>query len=851
MTGITRKASPRANALVGAIALLLAGAAQAQGMQFDIPAGDLKSVLDSYIKQTGQQIVFRGDDLKGKRSKGVRGTMSTDQALDALLSDTGLELRRDASGAVVVIPARSSSGAVATGALAVGMGAPDVPVAQTGTAGARAAEPARPVSEPTGAILEEVIVTAQKRSERIQDVPISVAALTGEALESWGVQDVQSLGTTVAGLDIISVQPGSNGFSMRGVTALSGSIESNSVVGYYVDEIPISASGQGPEFALWDLERVEVLRGPQGTLFGEGSMAGTIRVITAKPQLDDFAGRVDGSLSTMSGGGVNGTLRGMLNAPLVKDKLGLRLLVGAIENDGWIDVPDLGEKDANTRSQRDYRAILRWLPTDGLTVDLSYMREDLDLGTEFTATSPGKLDPQEQLSAAGPVGTLAPTDTTTQNANLTVTYDFGPATLVAATSYFDYRSDGLIDLTPFVPLFFGPETGGTAVNPPHTTSELWAQEVRLASNGTGPLSWTVGAFYKKSDRIDERNFTFHLEHAFGVPDFDLTDVSSTRDTSNTTSYSLFADVGYEFTPHWSAQLGIRYYSDSRDYQFEQLTSSLIFGTVAGTTLKASGSDSDLSPKLSVSWKPNDDVQLYARAAKGFRSGGTNGDSERSDLVPEDYSAEELWSYEVGAKTNLHPGLIANVGIYYNDWTNLQLPFITPDGLFPYTANAGKARSIGGEIELQAALPIDGLTATVGFAYTDSEIREEVVDAMGGVVARKGGRIPNSPKVSGTLALAYRTAITDSLDFAARTRWAHRGETYSDADNSEALSNDASDLVSLSVGVDAGRWGVDLYADNLFDDQSSTYKYNRVVAAPLTWISYVTPRTIGLRARMDF
>ncbi len=851
MTGITRKTSPRAAALVGAVAMLLAGAAQAQGMQFDIPAGDLKAVLDSYIRQTGQQIVFRSDDLKGKRSKGVHGTMSTDQALDALLADTGLELRRDASGAVVVIPAGRSSGAIATGALATGMGAPDVPVTQAGVASERAADPARASSVPNAALLEEVIVTAQKRSEKMQDVPISIVALTGETLESWGVQDVQSLGTTVAGLDIISVQPGSNGFSMRGVTSLSGSIESNSVVGYYVDEIPISASGQGPEFALWDLERVEVLRGPQGTLFGEGSMAGTLRIITAKPQLDAFAARLDGSLSSVTDGGTNGSVRGMLNAPLIQGKLGLRLLAGAIEDDGWIDVPDLGKKDANTRKQRDYRAILRWLPVDGLTVDLSYMREDLDLGTEFTATSPWVLDPRAQLSAAGPVGSLAPTDTTTQNANLTVTYDFGPATLVAATSYFDYRSDWVIDLTPFVPLFFGPDTGGTASNPPHATSELWAQEVRLASNGNGPLQWTVGAFYKKSDRIDERNFTFNLEHAFGVPGFDLTDVSSTRDTSNAHSYSLFADVDYEFMPHWSAQLGVRYYSDSRDYQFEQLTSSLIFGTVAGTTLHAKGSDSDFSPKVSISWKPNDDVQVYARAAKGFRSGGTNGDSERSSEVPEDYSAEELWSYEVGAKTNLRPDLIANIDVYYNDWTNLQLPFITPDGLFPYTANAGKARSIGGEVELQAALPIEGLTGTVGFAYTDSEIREQVVDALGNVVARKGGRIPNSPKVSGTLALAYRTAITESLAAVARTKWSHRGETYSDPDNSSALSNDASDLVSLSLGVDGDRWGVDLYADNLFNDKSSTFKYNRVVAAPLTWISYVSPRTVGLRARVDF
>jgi outer membrane receptor protein involved in Fe transport len=846
MTDKTRMVATRAGTIASVIAALLASSAHAQGLTFDIPAGDLKSALDAYIKQTGQQIVFRGDDLKGVRSHGVHGQMNRDQALDALLANTGLELRRDASGAVVVIPSRGKAGGAATG-----MGAPDTQDARKNSSPEASTEGPRRPFDATVAILGEVVVTAQKRAQRSQSVPISLVALTGETLENWGVQDVQSLGTTVAGLDIVNVQPGSNSFSMRGVANLSGSIESNSVVGYYVDEIPVSASGQGPEFALWDLERVEVLRGPQGTLFGEGSMAGTIRVITAKPNLTSFGGRVDSSLSTTASGGNNGSLRAMLNAPLVTDKLALRLLAGFIDDAGWIDVPDLNRKDVNTRRQQDYRGVLRWKPADAMTVDLSYMREQLKLGSEFTATSPGVLDPRAELPVAGPVGNLAPTDTTTQNSNLTLTYDFGPATLVAATSYFDYRSDWLIDLTPFVPLFFGPDTGGSSVNPPHATSRLWAQEVRLASNGKGRLQWTVGAFGKKSDRLDERNFTFYLEHLFGVPGLDLTDVSSTRDTSNAKSYSVFGDLDYQFAPHWSAQLGIRYYADSRDYDFEQLTSSAVFGTTAGATLHAHGKDSDVSPKVSVSWKPTDTMQLFARAAKGFRSGGTNGDSERSSLVPADYSAEELWSYEIGAKTNVSPGLIANFGLYYNNWTNLQLPFITPDGLFPFTANAGRARSMGGEMELQAQLPIDGLTASLGAAYADSEIRDEVQNALGQVVASKGARIPNSPKFSGTLALGYRKSIADGLVAVVRSKWSHRGSTFSDPNNSAPLANDASDTAFLSVGVEGARWGVDLYGDNLFNDKSSTFRYNRVVAAPLYWTSYVHPRVLGLHARMQF
>ena len=699
--------------------------------------------------------------------------------------------------------------------------------------------------------LDEIIVTAQKRDETAQEVPISLVALSGRSIEAQGIQDIADLADSIAGLSIVSIAPGSNSFAARGITTLGGSLETNSAVGYYVDEVPVSASGQGPEFALWDVERVEVLRGPQGTLFGEGSMGGTIRVITMKPDLAEFGARVEGSLATIEDGGGSNSLRAMLNIPIVAGKFGLRLLAGAIDEDGWIDVPDLGEKDANTREQLDVRLAARWKPSDVATIDLSFMRETLETGTEYTSTSPRLMQPTDALPGAGPAGYLAPTDTTTQNANVTVSYDFAAATLVSATSYFDYKSDWIIDLTPFVPLFFGPATGGTAFNPPHADSTLWSQEIRLASSGESRLKWTVGAFYKKSERLDERGFQFNLLNAFGVPGFNLNDVSRTRDTSDSESYSLFGEIDYAFTDDWSVQIGLRYYEDDRDYRFLQLTDSLVFGAMAGTSLQASGSDSDVAPKISFSWKPNEDVHVYAKAAKGFRSGGTNGDSERSALVPADYSAEELWSYEVGAKTSLAPNVVANLGLYYNDWTNLQLPFITPDGLFPFTANAGSARALGGEFELSATLPVQGLKATVSLAYTDAEITEQVENAVGGIVARKGNRIPITPEWTSNLGLDYRRAVGGSLFAVARANWAHRSKTYSDAENTDFQINGNYDQVYASLGLAGDGWSADLFADNLFDEDSTTFKYNRVVAVPLTWTTYVRPRTLGIKFRKEF
>ncbi len=696
----------------------------------------------------------------------------------------------------------------------------------------------------------EIVVTAQKREQLAQEIPISLVAITGERLETQGIQDVEELRDSIAGLEIVNVQPGSNRFASRGVTVVGGSIETNSVVGYYVDEVPVSASGQGPEFALWDVERVEMLRGPQGTLFGEGSMAGTLRVITKKPDFTQFSARLGGNLSSTTDGGANGSLRVMVNVP-VSDTFAVRILGGYINNDGWIDIPGLDEEDANTREQVDFRLAARWAPTEKLIVDASFMGQELDLGAEYTSTSYGLLDPIEQLPAALPPGYLTPTDTTNQIANLTLTYDLGWASLVAATSYFDYESDWVIDITPFLPLFFGPGTGGTTRNTPHAESTLWTQEVRLASYGDSRLDWTVGAFYKDSERLDQRNFQFFLEDAFGIPGFDLTDFYSTVENSESTSYSVFGEVDYALSDTMSVQVGLRYYSDERDYSILYPLDSMIFGSVAGTRIEAAGDDTDFAPKLSFSWMPNGDVMLFAKASKGFKSGGTNYNSGVSDLVPNDFDAEELWAYEIGAKTNVSSAVTANVSLYYNDWTDLQLSFVTPDGLFPFAANAGSARAQGGELELFAVVPDSGLSASLSVAYTDAEITEEVRNAVGGVVAEKGNTIPLSPEWSSNIALDYRTPITSRLDGVARASWAYRTETYSAPDNVPYQINDDYSQVGLSLGVSTDRWSVDLYADNLLDEDSTIFKYNRVVAVPLTWSTYVRPRTIGIRYTVSF
>jgi len=693
-------------------------------------------------------------------------------------------------------------------------------------------------------IIEEVIVTAQKREQAAQDIPISLFAVTGDTLEQAGINSLEGIRDIAAGLEIVSVNPGAVQIAMRGVTNLSGGIESTAAVGYYLDETPVSAFATAmPEFAMWDANRVEVLRGPQGTLFGEGSMGGTIRVITNKPDSSDFYGRVQAEVSTIDGGDTGYAGRGVVNIPLAEDTLALRLTLSHIDQGGWVDVPDLDEEDTNNIQSTDIRAALRWTPSDKLTVDLSYMYQDLELDNTFGQTSPGVLDPQDQLSYAGPVGQLSTEASDYDLINLTIDYDLGFASLVSATSSFNQDRSWLDDLTPQMPLFFG--IPGTSDSTGSTTVDVFTQEFRLVSIGDERLDWTAGVFYKTNDREAVQTFFFDL------PAWGLVDQAASLQESSADSWAVFADIDFEFTDRWSGQLGGRYYSDDRELTTTDLEDSLIFGTVAGTVTSGSGSDSHFSPKVALTWT-GDDTLFYAKVANGFRSGGTNPNhSFKPDQIPDIFGPEELWSYELGLKNMLADGRVQlNAYVYFNDWTDLQLGFVTDDGLFGYTENAGSAESKGGELEF-LWVPTDRLTWAINLSYTNAKITEDVYNAFGELIAAKGNKIPFVPEWSLGTTLDYIWPVSDKLEGVVHLGYAFRDANYSEPSNDEARENDKYNQVRLRGGIQGERWGLYAFVTNLLNEDDTTYKLRPVAATPLTYTTYVRPRTIGVEATWDF
>lgn len=692
-------------------------------------------------------------------------------------------------------------------------------------------------AESSGNVLEEIIVTAQKREESAQDIPMSLYALTGEALEVQGISNVQDLTSVLAGVYVAAINPGQMNLTIRGISDISGSNQASPVNGFYLDETVISyVPGFMPELNLWDLKRVEVLRGPQGTLFGEGSVGGLLRVITKKPDSTQFFGRYQVGLTSTEGGGNGYSALASINAPLQKDVLAMSIAASYTKSPGWIDVPDLNEKDINESDLTNARIALRYTPSEALTVDAFYLHNEAD-GYDNGATEPGILDPASLAPGTSGVNALSPVNAKLDVGSLTISYDFGAATLVSASAITNQESYTDRDFSAGLPLFFGdPEATGHQTY--LTESRAFTQELRLVSNGDDRLDWTIGAFYDDEDRdVTEGNY-------FSIPAFGgLMDTLSTHSIQTGSSWAVFGEMDYELTEALSAKVGVRYFSEDKDFSNTQLTSSVLFGTTAGDQVVGSDSASDTSPMFSLSYELTPESLVFARVAKGFRSGGSNiVPLEQYPYANADYDPDSLWSYEIGLKTVFEAGWYVNAYVFLYDWSDLQLPFSTDDNIYGYTDNAGSATSKGGELEIGGFLT-DNWMLGVAYSYAKSTIDSDVFDEAGNLVAADGNHIPQSPESKLSLTTNYTTPITDALDLGIDGRYRIMSSFFSDSAN--LLENDDSKDLFLSVGVTGG-WGtVRLYGNNLLDRDDSLAKYRPIGALPFVYVNYVRPRTFGI------
>ena len=667
--------------------------------------------------------------------------------------------------------------------------------------------------------LEEVVVTAQKREERLVDVPMSITAISGTDLEELGVKSIQDLSFAVPGVATREDGPGSYTIFMRG---LSNQYGNGALVGVYLDEAPLSLTGfDQMDSRPFDLDRVEVLKGPQGTLYGQGAVAGAVRYITKDPVLNAYQGSIEASAAMVQDGSGKRIETGMVNLPLAANVFGVRLAATKEDGGGWQDQPQAHIWNGNGQDLLNARLKALWKPADALALKamIVVFRDETKLGLGYE--NPDRTVPV----AIDPARVLIPKKFDYNLYNLDGTYDFGRAELLSSTSYIHHTHH-----YPFS-YFGGPQTiyagalEGTDAR--YVDAKQFSEEVRLTSRGSEALKWTVGGFYRNLV-----NDFFALYDTLYAGTLYPNSTYIADDTYN--QLSLFADASYQLTPRLALGAGTRYFRDNQT-------------TFDGTT-KQSGRFHSTDPRAYGTYKLSDNVNVYASVAKGFRSGGFN----LAGQPP--YDPESLITYELGTKGLSAAGVWRfELSAYYSNYRDMLrrgLVLVSIGGtptLTSLTSNLGTVHIKGAEGGLTWRA-----TKQLTLNATASRISSEIVRVNAtSATDIAGDPVDYVPKFAFTAGANYAFHWTPALPGYVRLDYMYRDKVdYVDRTAFPAANvpqtSDSIGLLDGRIGIARGPASLELFGTNLTNE-------NRWVDPYHAWgnANRTAPRMIGASVQYDF
>ncbi|MEM9530979.1 MAG: TonB-dependent receptor [Pseudomonadota bacterium] len=676
--------------------------------------------------------------------------------------------------------------------------------------------------------IEEIVVTAQKREERIFDVPLSVTAITGDEIAERGITNLLDAQYAVSGLTLTEFGPGRQRAQLRG-TGTAGGATGLATVGFYIDEVPLvaNAGGAGPDIRLLDMARVEVLRGPQPTLYGEGSMGGTIRYITADPDLTAFSGNVGASYGSVTDGSESWRAQAVLNVPLIEDQLGVRFALAEEQIGGWIDSIVDGQDDVNEADITTLRGKLLWQPNDRFSLSAMLLHQELDQPYQ-------NFGGADRTTITGfPTGNVDEYDIF----NLTASYEFDQFTVLGTVGYIDREGGAIFDLTAFGVAFFEapPEFGGFGVPPGLITRvgltsdfeyTMSSQELRLTSNGDGPLNYNVG-IYHRDPETDSNSVTLTEPNAIqDLIGFDPFSGGPVTNESN--AFAVFGDVSYAFNDQWEVLLGLRYYEDERTQR-----------SLAPTPREAEFDTTN--PRINIAYTPTDNSTYYFNAAKGFRSGGFNVQIPGFNIPP-DFGPEDFNSFEVGTKQIAFDGRLSwELAAYYNDWTDIQAP--APAAAIPFFTNAGEASGPGVDFSLRALLG-EEFTLGVTYGWTDMEYDTDSGDRQ------RGDSLDLVADDTASVSLDWARQIAGGTELRARADYQHTSGftlTVRSPPFNQVNATDSRDVFNLRFGASFGNYEAYVFANNVTDDDGTLYPIIGTNLEPVLPI----PRVIGAEFRVSF
>jgi iron complex outermembrane receptor protein len=730
------------------------------------------------------------------------------------------------------------------------------------------AQEAKPQAAPTE--LQEIIVTATKRESTVHDTPVSITAITGQNIAERGVTDLDTLAQSVPGLALKSSGPGQTEFEMRGLAAVGGN---SAVVGFYLDDIPLSASAGAfngrvvIDPNLYDLNRVEVLRGPQGTLYGSSSMGGTIKVIPNAPDPSNFDASAQGTFSGTDGGGANYAENGMVNLPL-GSTAALRLVASQAHTSGWLDriVIANGEfpletnnlttrgdllaapvakdySDVNDENLTSARASLLWHPVERLDVNTMFFYQNImQSGLNQIDTVPGTNAHYQPFDSGEGIADKI------NLGNIAIKYHADGFDVVSTTARWKREEtlveDGNEELQwvlskpgAILPYYisqggFGPLDPDVETDESDQTSE----ELRVASNGDSPFQWLVGYFY--SDFHSSTDLNIGWPGALSA--FGITNAFQQQQPITILQNAVFGEVSYNITSQLKATAGVRRFS------FISSLSNFESGAISATgsnTVDATHSterDQGADPKFDISYEVNKQLLLYATASKGFRPGGGNqvvplsgpADCEpglqqvynTKSFVPSPltFKPDHLWSYEIGQKFDSSDRKVTiNAAEYFEAWSAVQQSVPLTCG-FTFAANAGDAHIYGSELEIDAALA-PGLVLSLAGGYTHGRF---VTSSFNGLSILTGDQLQNIPEVTTSQSLSYRRPLSDDLTLVARVDNDYIGPRI---DVSYGVNQVPSyDIANGRVGIEMGHLVTSVFVNNLTNKRAiidNVFQYN--------------------------
>ena len=752
----------------------------------------------------------------------------------------------------------------------------------------------------------EIVVTATKRATTLLDVPFSINAQTEADIQRSGANTLEDLSRNVAGLTIQNLGPGQSQVSVRGVSAGQVVRDQPGVkeqVGVYLDESVISLSLFTPDIDLYDLNRVETLRGPQGTLFGSGSVGGTIRYITNEPDMDTMSGSLEGNFNVLAGGDIGGHLKGMINLPM-GESVAIRAVAYHTEYGGFIDASGpAGGENINDGHRSGGRIAVAFEPSAGFRITPRVLYQEIrangfnrqevyNMYSNPFTTPPRVFDEREQyllLREGFADNTLL--------ADLTLEIELGSILTFSSISTYINRditvSRDASALTGSVSVDLGYPTAG--VNLPSnlvdtTDLKTFAQEVRLATDSSGPINVVVGLFYSDTDRFYRQRLPTPGYDAFTDARFGAgTSAAVANGFPPNSPYNAdlpydieqmaaFGEATWDITSRFRLTAGGRYYDFSETREFN---SGGLFSN--GDNRTDETESNGFSPRAILSYEVADDVRVNAQVSKGFRLGGVNDPLNLPLCTPTDaalfggfqnYDDETLWNYELGVRAQ-RPGLSFAAAAFYTDISNLQVTLDAGSCSSRIVFNVDKAHSQGIEAELSAS-PAEGLDFSISGSIVEAEFDTTLPGPFAAATGiREGNRLPTVPKFQVAASASYSFPVAEDAEAYVGASFQHVGSRYTQpADQENNPRNFVSglpfngatgagvttvnlklpsyDYVNLSAGVDWDNGlGVMIYVTNLFDENALlSFDRERGGRARLGF-NVGQPRTAGVTVRKRF